>query len=136
MEATHLPEPQFVRTLTILPVRDIAEAAAWYERALGFQTVYLHEGASPEEATNFATLDRDGVHVSLILDEPPPYAAPWTKAGVGHLHLVVRDVDAAFSEVEASGVAIARGLATENWGARGFDLTDPSGNSIHIEQGE
>jgi len=131
-----MPDPQFLRTVTILPVRDIAEAAAWYERALGFETVYVHEGSTPDEATNFATLRRDGVCVSLILDEPPPYAEPWTKAGVGHLHLVVRDVDILFEAVISRGVEIARGLETENWGARGFNLLDPSGNSIHIEQGE
>ncbi len=131
-----MPAPQFLRTITVLPVRDIAEATAWYERALGFDTVYLHDGSTPEEVTNFAILSRDGLNVYLILDEPPPYAAPWTKAGVGRLHLVVRDVDAVFEEVTVAGVDIARGLETENWGARGFNLTDPSGNSIHIEQGE
>jgi len=67
-----MPDPQFLRTVTILPVRDIAEAAAWYERALGFETVYVHEGSTPDEATNFATLSRDGLCVSLILDEPRP----------------------------------------------------------------
>ena len=44
------------------------------------------------------------------------------------------DVDAAYREVEASGVGIARALQTENWGARGFNLVDPSGNLVHVEQ--
>jgi len=55
---------------------------------------------------------------------------------MGHLHFVVRDVDVLFEAVISRGVEIARGLETENWGARGFNLLDPSGNSIHIEQGE
>jgi uncharacterized glyoxalase superfamily protein PhnB len=36
--------------------------------------------------------------------------------------------------VRSRGVDIARGIETEIWGARAFNLVDPSGNSIHIEQ--
>lgn len=128
-------QPQLLRTNTVLPVHDIPTATAWYEKALGFETVYLHEGRDASEVTNYAILRRDGLDVHLILDEPPPDQAAWTKAGTGYLYLIVRDVDAVFAEVKATGVAIARGLATDNWGARGFNLTDPSGNAIHVEQG-
>ncbi len=38
--------------------------------------------------------------------------------------------------MKVSGVEITRDLREENWGARGFNLKDPSGNEIHIEQGE
>ena len=127
---------QFLRTVLVLPVNDIETAAAWYGRVLGFETVYLHEGKHEGEVTNYAILRRDEVAVHLILDEPPPYEEAWTKAGTGYLYLIVRDVDTVFEDVESQGVEITRGLQTENWGARGFNLTDPSGNAIHIEQGE
>ena len=125
---------QFLRTITVLPVGDIEQSVAWYRRALGFETVYLHEGVAPGEVTNYAVLCRDELFVHLILDEPPPHEQAWTKAGTGYLYLMVRDVDAVFEEARSRGVSIARGLGTENWGARGFNLTDPSGNAIHIEQ--
>ena len=120
-------------SIPVLPVADIYQAADWYEKALELKTVYLHEG-DKDEATNYAVLQRDGFVLHLILDEPPPYEHAWTRAGTGYLYLAVRDVDQVFSEVEARDVEIARGLQTENWGARGFNLTDPSGNAIHIEQ--
>ena len=42
--------------------------------------------------------------------------------------------DAVNAEVQSCRGAIARGLQHENWPARGFDLTDPSGNHVHVEQ--
>jgi uncharacterized glyoxalase superfamily protein PhnB len=130
-----MSEPQFLRTILVLPVADIEKSTEWYKHALGFKTVYLHEGDHEDEATNYAILERDNAQVHLILDEPPHDLA-WTKAGTGYLYLIVRNVDEVFDEVKSRGVEITRGLQTENWGARGFNLLDPSGNAIHIEQGE
>lgn len=124
----------FLETITVLPVHDIAAAADWYGRVLGMRTVYLHEGEHPGEATNYATVERDGVPVHLILDEPPPHDTSWTKAGTGYLYLKVRDVDALFGEVIAAGAVVDRGLQEENWGPRGFNLRDASGNAVHVEQ--
>ena len=125
---------QLTRTVTVLPVRDIGASVRWYHDALGLKTAYLHEGDDKDEPTNYAILSRGKVQVHLILDEPPPHEQPWTKAGSGYLYLFVQDVDAMFSEVQTRGVAITRGLQPEAWGARGFNLTDPSGNAIHVEQ--
>ena len=127
-------DPQFLRTITVLPVSDIVSSAAWYQQALGFETVYLHEGDHKDEPTNCAVLRRGGLTVDLILDEPPPYEEAWTKSGTGYLYLIVRNVDEVFAEVQSRGIAITRGLQIENWGDKGFNLTDPSGNAIHIEQ--
>ncbi len=125
---------QLCRTVTVLPVADLAQAVAWYEQTLGLETIYLHEGSTLDEATNYAILARDGVEVHLILDEPLPDAPVWTRAGTGYLYLFVRDIDAEYADVLARGATVARGLATENWGARGFNLTDSSGNAVHLEQ--
>lgn len=124
----------FLDTITVLPVRDIAASCAWYKATLGFETVYLHEGEHAGEATNYAVLRRGAVDVHLILDEPPPHRAEWTVAGRGYLYLLARDVDAIHREATSAGAAVTRGLQTESWGARAFNLADPSGNAIHVEQ--
>lgn len=129
-------EPLFLKTTTILPVGDIYDAIAWYQGTLGFEMSYIHGSGrrcDTEDFANYAILRRDAVEVHLILDEGGP---AWTRAGMGHLALTVRDVDAVYAEVKATGVAIARELQRENWPARGFDLTDPGGNTVHIEQME
>jgi uncharacterized glyoxalase superfamily protein PhnB len=43
-------------------------------------------------------------------------------------------VEAAYARVKSQGVAITRELQRENWPARGFNLKDPNGNEVHIEQ--
>jgi uncharacterized glyoxalase superfamily protein PhnB len=129
-----MADSQFLKTTIILPASDIYETIAWYEKALGFQSRYIN-GNGPrgeaEEFANYAIMNRDSVEVHFILDEG---GAVWTRAGTGHLGLTVRDVDAVYAEVQSRGVAIARNLQQENWPARGFDLKDPSGNAVHIEQ--
>lgn len=125
---------QAIRTITVLPVRSIEESVEWYQTALGFQAVYLHEGDEPGEATNYAILQRDDVTFSLILDESPEHGSAWTKTGTGYLYLIVSDIENEYSEIRTRGVEITRELQVENWGAKGFNLQDPSGNEIHIEQ--
>ena len=129
-----MADSQFLKTTIILPVSDIYETIAWYEKALGFQSRYIHGSGRRSEAedfANYAIMNRDSVEVHFILDEG---GAVWTRAGTGHLGLTVRDVDAVYAEVQSRGIAIVRSLQQENWPARGFDLKDPSGNAVHIEQ--
>jgi uncharacterized glyoxalase superfamily protein PhnB len=129
-----MADSQFLKTTIILPVSDIYETIAWYEKALGFQSRYMHGSGRRGEAedfANYAIMNCDAVEVHFILDED---GAVWTRAGTGHLGLTVRDVDAVYAEVQSRGIAIARNLQQENWSARGFDLKDPSGNAVHIEQ--
>ena len=129
-----MADSQFLKTTIILPVSDIYETIAWYEKALGFQSRYIHGSGrrgEVEDFANYAIMNRDSVEVHFILDEG---GAVWTRAGTGHLGLTVRDVDAVYAEVQSRGIVIARSLQQENWAARGFDLKDPSGNAVHIEQ--
>jgi uncharacterized glyoxalase superfamily protein PhnB len=127
-------EHQFLKITVILPVNDIYDAIAWFERALGFQTRYIHGSGKRGEAedfANYAILNRDAVEVHFILDEGGPV---WTRAGTGRLGMTVADIDVVYAAVISRGISIIRKLQKENWPARGFDLQDPSGNAIHIEQ--
>jgi len=131
-----MPDPQFLKTSIILPVADIHQTIAWFEHALDFQTRCIHGSGRRGEAEDFANcaiMARDAVEVHFIMDEGGPF---WTRAGTGHLGLTVRDVDSVYAQVKLRGMAIARELRKENWPARGFDLTDPSGNEVHVEQAE
>jgi uncharacterized glyoxalase superfamily protein PhnB len=126
--------PQVLSTTVVLPVSDIHETIAWYERALGLSTQYIHGSGRRGEAedfANYATMSRDSVEVHFILDEG---GAIWTRSGTGYLSLTVRDVDLEYSEVTSRGISVLRPLAKQNWDARAFSLQDPSGNEILIQQ--
>jgi uncharacterized glyoxalase superfamily protein PhnB len=127
-----MDQPQFLMATVVLPVHDIYDTNAWYERALGFETLYVHgkgRRGEGEDFANYSIMRRDAVHVHFILDEGGPI---WTRSGTGYLYLNVRDVDAVYADVKSRGIPIARELQRENWPARGFNLRDPSGNNIHI----
>jgi uncharacterized glyoxalase superfamily protein PhnB len=129
-----MTEPQFLRTTTVLPVRDIYETVEWYEQTLGLQTRYIHgrgKRGEAEDFANYATMTRDSVEVHFILDEEGPI---WTRSGTGYLALTVRDVELEYSRVKALGILPSRELKKQNWNARGFSLQDPSGNEILIQQ--
>lgn len=127
---------QYLRSLFVLPARDLHESIAWYQRTLGFETAYVHTGDDASEPDNYAVLRRDTAVVHLILDEPGHAMPAWAQAGVGYLYVIVDDVEAALAEVVATGTEPARGIETEDWGGRAFLLTDPAGNAVRVEAGD
>ncbi len=125
---------QFLKTTIILPINDVDDTIAWYERVLGFKTRYIHGSGrrgEREDFANYAIMSRDAIEVHFILDEGGPV---WTRSGTGHLGITVRDVDAVYADVQSKGVPFTQPLQKQNWPARGFNLADPSGNAVHIEQ--
>lgn len=125
---------QFCLTIPVMPVRDIDASCEWYADILELRVRYKHEGERGEEPTNYAVLERDGVQIHLILDEPPPFADSWTAAGSGYLYLQVRDIEKLCQRVQAKDVRLTQPLAQSSWGANGFEFRDPDGNLIRIEQ--
>ena len=117
---------------SVMPVDDIGACVTWYRAALAFEPIYFHEGDEPEEPTNYAILERDGVRVHLILDEGQP-EYPWARIGMGYLYLRVTDASVLAEEVRSRGIPFARDLQTEPWGSLAFNLVDPAGNQIHLE---
>lgn len=127
-------EPLFLKAQVVIPVGDIYEIIEWYERVLGFETRYIHgsgKRGETEDFANYAIVGRDLVEVHFIMDEG---GAIWTRSGTGFLSLRVRDIEAVYAGVKSQGIPISRELQCENWPARGFNLKDPSGNEVHIEQ--
>jgi uncharacterized glyoxalase superfamily protein PhnB len=128
-----MPSPRLLRVQLVLPVARMSEARDFYARALDFETTYLHDDPVEDPEGNYAILRRDPAELHLILDEPP-HDHPWTKAGTGYVFLIVQDLDAIFAQVQERGVPITRPIIRESWGARAFQLTDPSGNLILVAE--
>jgi uncharacterized glyoxalase superfamily protein PhnB len=55
---------------------------------------------------------------SVIADLPP---------GVGSIYIVTDEPDALFARATAAGATLAKGLADEDYGSRGFTVRDPEG---------
>jgi catechol 2,3-dioxygenase-like lactoylglutathione lyase family enzyme len=109
------------RAVPILPADDLAVAKAFYVDGLGFRVTFE---ASEDGHAGLLGLERGTIE--LTLDSPMD----------GHgrnacVSLHVDDADAYYREWSAK-VAVLRQPKDEVWGARTFDLLDPSGNTLFV----
>ena len=127
------PVPEDFHTITPqLAVNGVADAIAWYTRALG----------ANELLRNVAP---DGVrimHAELLLGDSRFFVvdefdgsmkAPSTLGGSPiTLHLYVRNVDALFDRAVGAGAKVVLGVADQFWGDRYGILDDPFGHRWSI----
>jgi len=109
------------RAIPILPADDLAAARAFYVNGLGFRVTFE---ASPDGRTGLLGLERGTIELTLDC----PMEGHGRNACVS-LH--VSDADACYREWSAK-VTPLRAPKNEEWGARTFDLLDPSGNTLFI----
>jgi catechol 2,3-dioxygenase-like lactoylglutathione lyase family enzyme len=109
------------RAVPILPTEDLAVAKAFYVDKLGFRVTWE---ASEDGLSGLLGLQRGTIE--LTLDSP--------MSGHGRnacVSIHVDDADAYYREWSAQ-VSVLRAPKNEEWGARTFDLEDPSGNTIFV----
>ena len=117
-----LPRDTYMeRAIPILPTDDLAAAKTFYVDGLGFRVTFE---ASDDGRTGLLGVQRGTIE--LTLDSPMD----------GHgrnacVSLRVDDADAYYREWSVK-VAVLRPPRDEYWGARTFDLLDPSGNTIFV----
>ena len=109
------------RAIPILPAEDLSVAKTFYVKGLGFRVVFE---ASEDGRSGLLGLERGTIR--LTLDSPMD----------GHgrnacVSLEVNDADAYYDEW-STNVAVLRPPRNEDWGARTFDVLDPSGNTIFV----
>jgi len=109
------------RAIPILPTEDLAIAKAFYVDRLGFHVTWE---ACSDGHSGLLGLERGTIQ--LTLDSP--------MSGHGRdacVSLQVDDADVYYNEWSARVPGI-RAPKNEPWGARTFDLLDPSGNTIFV----
>jgi catechol 2,3-dioxygenase-like lactoylglutathione lyase family enzyme len=109
------------RAIPILPADDLAVAKAFYVDKLGFRVTFE---VSDDGHAGLLGLERGAIQ--LTLDSP--------MNGHGRnacVSLQVDDADAYHREWSKK-VTVLRAPKDEEWGARTFDLHDPSGNTLFV----
>jgi catechol 2,3-dioxygenase-like lactoylglutathione lyase family enzyme len=109
------------RAIPILPVEDLAIAKAFYVDRLGFRVTFE---VSQDGRSGLVGIERGTIQITL----DSPMKGHGRNACVA---LQVEDVDAYYREWHAK-VDVLRAPKDEEWGARTFDLLDPSGNTIFV----
>ena len=94
-----------VRSAPYFPVADVAAAASYYERVLGFRTEYA-AGSPPQ----FAIVSRDGLALMFRLVQDPSLICPNEKqGGTWDAFFWVRNVRGLFEELKDKGATVVYG---------------------------
>jgi uncharacterized glyoxalase superfamily protein PhnB len=123
MSSDRQPEP--TRTRSVLAVRDLDAAVAYYTSVLGMGVDFTVPG--------WAFLSRGAFRVMLghCPDEMP---ASETGDHSYFVYVTVEGVDALYDELVAKGVQLMKRLADEPWGMREFGIRTPEGHRIMFGQ--
>jgi catechol 2,3-dioxygenase-like lactoylglutathione lyase family enzyme len=109
------------KAIPILLADDLATAKAFYVDGLGFRVTFE---ISEDGHTGLLGLERGAIELTLN----NPMEGHGRNACVA---LRVDDADAYYREWSAK-VTVLRAPKNEDWGARTFDLLDPSGNTLFV----
>jgi len=126
------PQPsQLLRSAPYFPVADLEQAAAHYERVLGFRREYV--GGVPPQ---FAILSRDGLSIMLRLVTTPEHISPNEKqGGTWDAFFWVRDARALHAELRTNGADIVYGpIVQEAYQMEEFAVRDREGYVLGFGQ--
>jgi uncharacterized glyoxalase superfamily protein PhnB len=119
-----MAEPDFQVTghATVLHVKDMATALAFYRDKLGFTVSF-----SWDEPAQYICLCLGDAAIHLNSYVPP--------AGPSHACIFCKGIDAFYARLVASGVNVTEPIADRAYGMRDFNITDPDGHCIVFGQG-
>ena len=109
----------------VLPVPDVAAAADWFGRTLGFDVDFLH--GEPPDYGRVKLGDRswgDPIYLHLARDAGPVVPCGEIRLHVGH------DLDGLHRHVLACGAEVTEPPADQPWGLREFVVVAPGGHRL------
>lgn len=119
----HLGDITFGRVASIIPVRDLPRALAFYVGVLGMHVTF--ENGDP---VGFVILKRDAAELQLTV------ARDHRASTHNVAHLLVTDATKLYEQLTGHGVRIIKGLRDADYGLRGFVFADPDDNRIDVGQ--
>ena len=113
------PQSQLLQALPNLPLSDVVAGVKYYCDVLGFSINYAQH--------DLGVMDRDDITLCLI-------ARTEKHTGIGTCYFYVRDADALYAELKASGANIQSEPVSHPWGLRDFHVLDLEGNNLGFGQ--
>ena len=107
----------------ILTYTDAHAAIKFLEEAFGFTTTAVHGSGEDVEHAELRFPEGGGV----MLGSPRPGNVHDIPAGVGLVYVVTQQPDALFERATKAGAKLLRELRDEDYGSRGFTVSDPEG---------
>jgi catechol 2,3-dioxygenase-like lactoylglutathione lyase family enzyme len=119
-----MTDPAFQVTghATVLHVKDMPAALAYYRDKLGFTVTFTWD-----DPPRYICLRLGEAAIHLNAYVPP--------AGWSHIAIFCRGVDALYSQLIGRGVSIEEPIADHPYGMRDFAVIDPDGHRLVFGQG-
>ena len=109
-----------------LRTTDLERAIHFYTKKLGFALSFRYQ----DFYAGVSCGDRM-IHLKLV-DDPDP-GIDFVRGGQHlHIHFSVRDIRAAFRQVQEAGVKIVEGISDRPWGMTEFVIEDPDGHTLYF----
>ncbi|MDE0692048.1 MAG: VOC family protein [Gammaproteobacteria bacterium] len=109
-----------------LRTTDLERAIRFYTEQLGFALSFRYQ--------DFYAGVRCGdrmIHLKLVEDSDP--SIDFVRSGQHlHIHFAVRDIKAAFRQVQEASVKIVEGVSNRPWGTTEFVIEDPDGHTLYF----
>jgi lactoylglutathione lyase len=119
------------RAFPVIYARDVARAADFYERLLGFERQYQFP---PDGEPGYVGLRRDEADLGVV-HESSPRQMIGASMGDGprfELFVYVDDVDSAIQLMRAADIRVLREPENMPWGERVAFVADPEGNPVAL----
>jgi uncharacterized glyoxalase superfamily protein PhnB len=111
---------------------DVGAAVGWLTRAFGFSERAFVRHAGPDGTAERTQMQVEDSVITLGL---PSVHGDSPRRGVSSmLYVYVGDVDEHYRRARAAGATIALELATQPWGDRRYQVTDPEGHQWSFAQ--
>jgi len=119
---------KLLHNLLILPVPDLEETSAYYERILNFKAVKYLNVAEPH-----ICLYRDDVEIVLIQSKLDKIEPNRILHGAGYDgYFTTKDVESIYAEIVAKGAKIVKALNKTDYGNEEFVFEDIDGRWIAV----
>ena len=109
------------RVAPMIAVTDIDAAKSFYKEAFGLGPVF--ENGDP---VGFCILRKDAAELHLTLQKG------WKGQVFNVAHILVKDADAIYAQVQKAGARIIKRLQVKDYGLTAFVFEDPFGNRIDV----
>ena len=116
------PGFQITSHATVLHVKNMAAALAYYRDKLGFTVSFTWE-----DPPRYVCLCLGDAAIHLNAYVPP--------AGPAHVCIFCKGIDALYTQLIERGVNIVEPIADRPYGMRDFAVTDPDGHRLDFGQG-
>lgn len=107
---------------------DAHAAIAFLTEAFGFVATAVHEGGPDRPVAHAELRWPEGGGVMLGSASGTGTAFQRLPTGASSTYVVTEDPDALYDRATGAGATVVRGLADEDYGSRGFTVSDLEGN--------